>query len=65
MTQLVLNIENPMVLPRLRDVLASFDGISIADDGERDAILSAFKQVKRLQNGTLKTRSVEELLNEY
>lgn len=31
MTQLILNIENPSILPKLREMLAGFDGVSISN----------------------------------
>lgn len=75
MTQLTLNIENPAVLPSLKKLLAFVDGVSIAREDktadnqpatpESQAILSAFRQVKRIQAGRAKTRRVEELLDEY
>ncbi|MCM1169369.1 MAG: hypothetical protein NC324_05470 [Bacteroides sp.] len=76
MTQLTLNIENPAVLPSLKKLLGFVDGVSIVKERkqinkvakksvESEAILSAFRQVKRIQEGTIKARSIDELLNEY
>ncbi|MCM1532133.1 MAG: hypothetical protein NC048_07425 [Bacteroides sp.] len=76
MTQLTLNIENPAVLPSLKKLLGFLDGVSIAKESkqaakvtkkstESEAILSAFRQVKSIKEGTIKVRSIDELLNEY
>ncbi len=35
MTQLVLNIENPSILPSLKKVLSALDGVSIAKPEKR------------------------------
>lgn len=35
MTQLVLNIENPSILPSLKKVLNALDGVSIAKQTKR------------------------------
>ena len=44
MTQLVLNIENPDILPHLRSILGSFRGVSIAEGvSEDDRILKSIE----------------------
>ncbi len=35
MTQLIINIENPDILPSLKKVLSALDGVSIAKSGRK------------------------------
>lgn len=64
MTQLVLNIENPSILPSLKKVLSALDGVSIAKPirkAKRKTELDlALEEVRRGE--VTRWESVDELL---
>lgn len=51
MTQLVINIENPAILPSLKKVLSALDGVSIA------------RPMKKMKNKTELELAMEEVRN--
>jgi len=64
MTQIVLNVEDKSLLPGLRKILSSLNGVSIAKSRTtRKGTLS--RAVEEVRNGQVtKVSSVEELMNE-
>ena len=70
MTQLVLNIENPEVLPRLRSVLGEFKGVSIArsvqesDDRILRSIETAYEEVRSARKQGKRLAELDELIAE-
>ena len=70
MTQLVLNIENPDVLPRLRSVLGEFKGVSIArsvqesDDRILRSIETAYEEVRSAREQGKRLAELDELIAE-
>lgn len=69
MTQLVLNIENPEVLPRLRSVLGEFKGVSIAQSQDADdrilrSIETAYEEVRSAREQGKRLAELDELIAE-
>lgn len=68
MTQLVLNIENPDILPRLRSVLDGFRGVSIAESEQDDRILksieTAYEEVRSAREQGKRLGQLDELIAE-
>lgn len=64
MTQIVLNVEDKSLLPGLRKILSSLNGVSIAKSRTtRKGTLS--RAVEEVRNGQVtRVSSVEELMNE-
>lgn len=54
MTQLILNIENPAILPSLRKVLNAIDGVSIAKSVKKKSHKSELDlAIEEVRNGTI------------
>ena len=68
MTQLVLNIENPDILPRLRSVLSGFRGVSISESVQDDRILksieTAYEEVRSAREQGKSLGQLDELIAE-
>ncbi len=69
MTQLVLNIENPDILPRLRSVLGGFRGVSIAESVPEDdrilkSIEAAYEEVRSAREQGKRLGQLDELIAE-
>lgn len=68
MTQLVLNIENPDILPRLRSVLDGFRGVSISENVQDDRILksieTAYEEVRSAREQGKRLGQLDELIAE-
>ena len=68
MTQLVLNIENPDILPRLRSVLSGFRGVSISESVQDDRILksieTAYEEVRSAREQGKRLGQLDELIAE-
>lgn len=80
MEQLVINIENPSILPALRKVLAAMDGVSIPKIRKRtrveeeepcmtkaeilDGLDKACEELALYKAGKIQFKPAEELLNE-
>lgn len=64
MTQIILNVEDKSLLPGLRKILSSLNGVSIAKSRTtRKGTLS--RAVEEVRNGQVtRVSSVEELMNE-
>ena len=64
MTQIILNVEDKSLLPGLRKILSSLNGVSIAKSrATRKGTLS--RAVEEVRNGQVtRVSSVEELMNE-
>ena len=69
MTQLVLNIENPDILPRLRSVLSGFRGVSISESVQEDdrilkSIETAYEEVRSAREQGKSLGQLDELIAE-
>ncbi|MDE5575558.1 MAG: hypothetical protein K2I87_07585 [Bacteroidales bacterium] len=69
MTQLVLNIENPDILPRLRSVLSGFRGVSISESVQEDdrilkSIETAYEEVCSAREQGKSLGQLDELIAE-
>ena len=64
MTQIVLNVEDKSLLPGLRKILSSLNGVSIAKSRttRKGTLLRAVEEVRNGQ--VTRVSSVEELMNE-
>lgn len=71
MTQLILNIENPDILPSLRKVLGELKGVSIAqsvpdmsDDVILKSIETAYEEVRSARKQGKRLAQLDELIAE-
>ncbi len=71
MTQLILNIENPDILPSLRKVLGELKGVSIAqsvsdtsDDMILKSIETAYEEVRSARKQGKRLEQLDELIAE-
>ena len=67
MTQWVLNIENPDILPRLRSVLSGFRGVSISESVQEDdrilkSIETAYEEVRSAREQGKRLGQLDELI---